>query len=57
MPASKISSIKPVGNRKMIFLLIIVRDNMTLTELWQYLEADRQSGYLLDFKVWFQVCF
>ena len=55
MPASKISS--AVGNRKMIFLLIIVRDNMTLTELWQYLEAERQSGYLLEFKVWFQVCF
>ena len=30
---------------------------MTLTELWQYLEAERQSGYLLEFKVWFQVCF
>ena len=55
MPASKISPIKPAGNRKMVFLLTIVRENMTSIELWQYLEGEGQSGYLLEFKVWFQV--
>lgn len=56
LPSSQISPIQPAGNRKMTFLLTIVREGMTSTELWQYLEGEGQSEFLLEFKVWFQVC-
>lgn len=56
LPSSQISPIQPADNRKMTFFLTIVRESMTSTELWQYLEGEGQSGFLLEFKVWFQVC-